>query len=156
MGAFKKDISSSVKRRSTTSYTIVCKRVSRSANYTFGLFPDQTKNKFTDCILEIKHEVWSPIKLLFNIRVLLSNDDAESRFLRGSGAKYLSVEELKKIELFDFSSLHPSEFEQYKHHYFSLNCEQCFYLEEKIRRKGSFKILPSLEGQEKRVLEAVS
>lgn len=107
--------------------SICLKRVSRKSNYSFSLIENSLIPNCTDCLFIISIKNIDILKAIFSLRVLYSNISGESLLLKGSGAQYISIKDLREIRFVDLSLAYRDYFLEYKkcllnHDY--LNCTQ--------------------------------
>jgi len=108
------------------------KRVSRSANLSFGLYPTDKIRISTDCIVFITPPQHLVYEIFFYLRVVFSNSDGEALLLKGSGAKFIQVKALMNLPYFNLKKMHPNELENHKLNYETDNFEICIAIESKI------------------------
>jgi hypothetical protein len=114
---------------------IAVKRVSRNAHLSFGLFQTKDIDKSTDCLVFIKAGNDKVKKILFYLRVVMTNEDGKSLLLKGSGAKFIQVNDLKTIPYMDIAGLFPTEFEEFTQAYNSLDISLCLDIEKSVYSK---------------------
>ena len=120
------------KKTSSKDLCIGVKRVSRSANLSFGLYPNDKKEISTDCIVFITPSQDLVLEVLFYLRVVFSNTNGEAFLLKGSGAKFIQVKSLMNLPYFNLKNMYPSEFEDYKYNYRNYNFNICTAIENKV------------------------
>lgn len=123
------------KPRRQDHYLIACKRVSRDANYTFGLMPVKVAPKCTDCLILMSPPSDRVFEALFYLRTMFSCEDGAKQLLRGSGAKFIPVNDLKEILLCSISDLFQKEFKKYIDAYFNLQINTCMAIESNVRNR---------------------
>ncbi|AZC84285.1 Eco57I restriction-modification methylase domain-containing protein [Pseudomonas chlororaphis] len=114
---------------------IAVKRVSRNAHLSFGLFQIKDIEKSTDCLVFIKARDNELLKILFYLRAVMTNEDGKSLLLKGSGAKFIQVNDLKNIPYIDISGMFPSEYENFITAYNSLDISSCLDIEKTVYSK---------------------
>lgn len=114
---------------------IAVKRVSRNAHLSFGLFRIKDIVKSTDCLVFIKAKDHDLLKILFYLRVVMTNDDGRSLLLKGSGAKFIKVDDLKNIPYIDIAELFPSEYHDFTQAYNALDAKLCLDIEKTVYSK---------------------
>lgn len=113
-------------------FCIAVKRVSRNAHFSFGLFPTEDIHKSTDCILFIKTRQDLVLKTLFFLRTTLTNKDGEHLLLKGAGAKFIKVTDLKNLAYFDLAEQYPTHFQNYIFAYKTKDISTCLDIEKNI------------------------
>ncbi len=108
------------------------KRVSRNAHLSFGLFPVSAVCNSTDCIIFIVSKAEMVFRILFYLRVILSNCNGGSFVLKGSGAKFIQVQALKSLPYFDLANLFPAEFFNYMQSYKCFDFKTCEAIERSV------------------------
>ena len=116
------------------SYCIAVKRVSRNSHLTFGLLLKSDKSRCSDCIVYFDSEFHNPLELLFFLRVVYANQNGRAMLLKGTGAKYISVEELRSLTYYKIQSLNPSLFAEYISSYIGGQYAYCLELETSMTR----------------------
>ena len=91
-------------------YVIVCKRVSRDCNYTFGVLEKSKISSCTDCVVIIESDSNILMEVLFFLRTVFSSEFGSRYLVRGTGARYLSVGDLNGIEVLPMAKLFPKEY----------------------------------------------
>lgn len=114
---------------------IAVKRVSRNAHLSFGFFQIQDIEKSTDCIVFIKAQDNELSKILFYLRVVMTNEDGKSLLLKGSGAKFIQVNDLKSMPYMDIAKLFPAEYENFTKAYNSFDINLCLDIERTVYSK---------------------
>lgn len=115
-----------------SSLCVAVQRVSRNAHLSFGLFQIKDITDSTDCVVFIKAQEKELLKILFYLRVVMTNEDGRSLLLKGSGAKFIQVNDLKNTPYIDIASAFPSEYERYKSAYNSLDMNCCLEIENSV------------------------
>lgn len=118
-----------------SSLCIAVQRVSRNAHLSFGLFQTKDITNSTDCLVFIKVQESELLRVLFYLRVVMTNEDGKSLLLKGSGAKFIQVNNLKNIPYMDIASTFPTEYEGYKKSYNSLDITRCLEIERSVYSK---------------------
>lgn len=113
-------------------YVIVCQRVSRKCHESFGLLERRLVKNCTDCVVVIDVPRDKLFNTLLFLRVFYSQPESSMFFVRGTGAKYISVKALSEIDFFDLSSLVGDYFAFYFECYFSGNIDRCKVIEREI------------------------
>lgn len=108
---------------------IAVKRVSRDAHQSFGLIDKDKNTDVTDCLILIEQSVISPLKLLFFMRVVYSNEYGKECLLKGSGAKFIAVELIRSLYFFDISTIFPNEFNVFSKAYLDRDLSKCLQVE---------------------------
>lgn len=116
-------------------YVVVCKRVSRAANLSFGLIQRKELSKCTDCLIIIESFDLDPMRLLFFLRVLYANDVGMSVLLKGAGAKFIPVSVFYDMKVYDISLIFPEEFECFSKKYLSLLIDEVLAIEDLVFNK---------------------
>lgn len=111
---------------------IAVKRVSRNAHLSFGLFPLKDIQRSTDCIVFIRTKSELVLKTLFFLRVLLASEDGESLLLKGAGAKFIQVTDLKNLAYFNLADQYPEDFKKYIASYYIKDFSTCRHIERSI------------------------
>lgn len=122
-------------QRADSSLCIAVQRVSRNAHLSFGLFQTKDINNSTDCLVFIKVKDNELLKVLFYLRVVMANEDGRSLLLKGSGAKFIQVNDLKSMPYMNIANSFPVEYEQYIKHYNGLDIISCLKIEKIVYSK---------------------
>lgn len=128
-------ISSNTELNDHSKMSICLKRVSRKANYSFSLVHDKNVPKCTDCILIITTKNLDAIRVIFSLRILYSNRYGEALIMKGSGAKFISIIELRLLDFIDLSIKYHAEFIKYKRFIINQEYGRCLDIEQIVFRK---------------------
>lgn len=113
-------------------YSVAVQRVSRNACFSFSLIENSLVNSCTDCVIVFSFSSMSPLRALFFLRGLFANDCGSRFLMKGTGAKFLSVNQLSSIRYFDLSGLYPEIFEIYSLAFYEGNLQKLRVLEQKV------------------------
>ena len=95
---------------------LIMKRVGRKSAFSPVLFRGSSPVQASDCVLRIRPvEHISPIELLFALRTIVSWPSGAALIERGVGAKYVTVNDLRSIEIpMSLGKMFPGLLRQYK------------------------------------------
>ncbi len=114
---------------------IVLKRVSRSCEKSFGLYQNRNSTNFSDCVLRVRPKAeGSSIPVLFSLRCLYASELGKNFLVRGSGAKYISMDALKKASIpLNLHAEYPSQFQMYQNAVVDADYDKMVIVEQKVR-----------------------
>jgi hypothetical protein len=121
-----------------TDYVICCQRVSRSAHLSFGILERSLVEKCTDCVVIIEVGNDYLLSTLFYLRVIFSCERGKKYLLRGTGSKYISLTDLRRIKLFDISVIFKEDFLIYMNFYINSDYLGMLKVEDSMRYKIFF------------------
>ncbi|WP_148253388.1 N-6 DNA methylase [Aidingimonas lacisalsi] len=115
-------------------WVVAVRRVSRNAHLTFGIVNAEDEEFCTDCLIIVRPDCRSvsPIEILFYLRVMYSNLHGGFYLLKGVGAKFLSVEQIKSLPYYRITSIFREEFSEYCNLLFMMDFEGCKKVEERV------------------------
>lgn len=116
-----------------SDYVISCQRVARSAHLSFGLLHKSLVGSCTDCVITFEVPEGLTLATLFYMRVMFSSERGRKYLLRGTGSKYMSLNDLRDIRLFDICKIFRTEFSSYKNHYIKSEYSEVIKIENMVR-----------------------
>jgi N-6 DNA Methylase len=95
---------------------ILVKRVGRNCGATFGFPRGHIGDAVSDCLLIIRpYNIRSSHKILFALRVILANESGKHLIERGTGASYITEEDLNNLIIpLSLANRKPQAFKKYK------------------------------------------